>query len=164
VCGWGERYVKERIVGKVEEVVRAEIIRLAKKQLRAVCGPLSREVWALRRRVSQLAKTVAALDKLRAELEAKRAAEGPKLEAPEESVKSARLSPRLIKKLRARLGLSQGQLARILGVTGPAVAHWEQGKSRPKGRNRAALVALRSVGRRAVKAMLAEKASEPAPN
>jgi len=69
-----------------------------------------------------------------------------------------RLSPLLIKKLRARLGISQGQLARLVGVSGPAVAFWEQGKSRPEGQNRAALVALRGVGRREVKRMLAEKA------
>ena len=107
---------------KLEQVLKAEIIRLARKQTRATCGPLARDVRELKRRVCQLSKTVVALDKMRAELEAKRAAEGTKLEAPEEQVKAARLSPRLIKMLRARLGLSQDQLARLVGVTGPAVA------------------------------------------
>ena len=141
----------------LEQVLKSEIIRLAKKELRAVCGPLARDVRELKRRVSQLSKTVVALDKMRAALEAKRAAEGVKLEVPEEQVKAARLSPLLIKKLRKRLGLSQGQLARLVGVSGPAVAFWEQGRSRPQGRNRAALVALRDVGRREVKRMLGEK-------
>jgi len=148
---------------KLEQVLKSEIIRLAKKQIRAACGPLARDVRELKRRVSQLSKTVAALDKFRSELEAKREAEGVKLEAPEEKVKAARLSPLLIKKLRARLGLSQGQLARLLGVSGPAVAHWELGRSRPQGQNRAALVALRGVGKREVKRMLGEKAgADPA--
>jgi DNA-binding transcriptional regulator YiaG len=104
-----------------------------------------------------MSKTVAALDKMRAALEAKRAAEGTKLEAPAEQVKAARLSPLLIKKLRTRLGVSQEQLARLVGVSGPAVAFWEQGRSRPQGPNRSALVALRGVGRREVKRMLGEK-------
>ena len=148
---------------KIEQVLKSEIIRLAKKQIRAVCGPLARDVRDLKRRVSQLGKTVAVLDKLRAELEAKRAAEGTKLEAPEEKVKAARLSPLLIKKLRTRLGISQGQLACLVGVSGPAVAFWEQGKSRPQGQNRSALVALRGIGRREVKRMLAEKAEAGKP-
>ena len=143
---------------KIEQVLKSEITRLAKKQIRAACGPLAREVRELKRRVSQLSKTVVALDKLRRELEAKKVAEETKLEAPEEKVKAARLSPLLIKKLRSRLGLSQAQLACLVGVSGPAVAHWELGRSRPQGPNKAALVALRGIGRREVKKMLAEKA------
>jgi DNA-binding transcriptional regulator YiaG len=147
-------------MAKIEQVLKSEIIRLAKKQIRDVCVPLARDVRGLKRRVSQLHKTVTALDKLRSELEAKKAAEGTKLQAPAEQVKAARLSPLLIKKLRARLGISQGQLACLVGVSGPAVAFWEQGRSRPQGPNRAALVALRGVGRRQVKRMLAEKVGQ----
>ena len=142
---------------KLEQVLKAEIIRLARKQTRATCGPLARDVRELKRRVCQLSKTVVALDKMRAELEAKRAAEGTKLEAPEEQVKAARLSPLLIKKLRKRLGISQEQLACLVGVSCPVVAFWEQGRSRPQGPNRSAPVAWRGVGRREVKRMLAEK-------
>ena len=148
---------EETTMPKIEQVLKSEIIRLAKKQIRTVCGPLAQDVRELTRRVSQLRKTVVALDKIRATLEAKTAAEGTKLEAPEEKVKAARLSPLLIKKLRTRLGISQGQLARLVGVSGPAVAHWELGRSRPQGSNKAALVALRGVGRREVKRMLAGK-------
>jgi len=144
-------------VPKLEQVLKSEIIRLARKQIRAACGPLARDVRELKRRVSQLSKTVVALDKMRAALEARKAAEGTKLEAPEEKVKAARLSPLLIKKLRTRLGISQGQLASLIGVSGPAVAHWEQGKSRPQGQNRAALVALRGIGKRQVKRMLSKE-------
>jgi hypothetical protein len=39
----------------------------------------------------------------------------------------------------------------------PGLAHWELGRSRPQGSNRAALVALRGVGRREVKRMLGGK-------
>ncbi len=143
---------------KLEQVLKSEIIRLATKQIRGACIPLAREVRQLKRRMSQMGKTVAGLDKIRVELEAKGTAEGVKLEAPEEKVKAARLSPLLIKKLRARLGLSQGQLACVVGVSRQAMAFWELGKSRPQGRNRATLVALRGIGRREVKRMLAERA------
>jgi DNA-binding transcriptional regulator YiaG len=71
-----------------------------------------------------------------------------------EDAKAARLSPRLIRTLRKRLGLSQVALARLVGVSAPAVAHWEAGNSAPKGQNRAHLVALRKMGKREVKELL----------
>src|SRR4030067_497607 len=60
-----------------------------------------------------------------------------------EAAKAARLSPRLVQSLRKRLGLSQMALARLVGVSAPAGAHWETGGSTPKGQNRAALGARR---------------------
>src|ERR1700687_5039507 len=80
----------------------------------------------------------------------------------EEDAKAARLSPRLIESLRRRLGLSQMALARLVGVSAPAVAHWEAGDSMPAGQNRVNLVALRRVGKREVKELLARRVKETA--
>jgi DNA-binding transcriptional regulator YiaG len=63
-------------------------------------------------------------------------------------VKVARVSALLIKKLRARLGITQGELATLIGVSTSAVGSWEYGKAKPEGHNREALVALRKLGRR----------------
>src|SRR6266851_9328607 len=75
---------------------------------------------------------------------------------------TARLSPRLVQSLRRRLGLSQMALARLMGVSAPAVAHWEAGESTPTGRNRVTLVAFRKVGKREVKELLARRVKETA--
>jgi DNA-binding transcriptional regulator YiaG len=80
----------------------------------------------------------------------------------EEDAKAARLSPRLIGTLRKRLGLSQTALARLVGVSAPAVAHWEAGESMPAGKNRANLVALRRVGKREVRELIARRVKEKA--
>ena len=72
----------------------------------------------------------------------------------------ARISPGLIKKLRARLGITQGDLATLVGVSTSAVGFWEYGKAKPEGRNREALVALRKLGKREVRGILAAKAEE----
>jgi DNA-binding transcriptional regulator YiaG len=82
--------------------------------------------------------------------------------APEE-VKAARLSPLLIKKLRARLAITQGELATLVGVSMSAVGSWEYGKAKPEGHNREALVALRKLGKREVRGILAAKAEEARP-
>ena len=89
-----------------------------------------------------------------------RTAERASLAAAPEEVEAARLSPLLIKKLRSRLGITQGELATLAGVSTSAVGAWEYGKAKPEGRNREALVALRKLGRREVAGILAAKAAE----
>jgi transcriptional regulator with XRE-family HTH domain len=53
-------------------------------------------------------------------------------------------------------------LARLMGVSAPAVAHWEAGESTPTGKNRVNLVALRKVGKREVRELLARRVKETA--
>jgi len=100
------------------------------------------------------------LARLGAELQAQRTAERAKLAAVPEEVKASRISPGLIKKLRARLGITQGKLATLVGVSTTAVGSWEYGKAKPEGHNREALVALRKLGKREVAGILATKAAE----
>jgi len=142
-------------MGKLEHTLKSEISRLAKKQVRATCLPLARDVRRLKRTVSALRKTVAVLARLGAEWQAQRMAERANLAAAPEEVKAARLSPGIIKKLRRRLGLTQGELATLVGVSQSAVGSWEYAKAKPEGRNRGALVALRKLGRREVRSILA---------
>ena len=149
-------------MGKIEDVVRSEIVRLAQKEDRAACGPLAKQVRELKRTVSVLKRSVAAMQKTVAGLRGKAAAEKATLQAPAEEVKVARISPGLIKKLRTRLGLTQGKLAALCGVSLPAVTFWENGRSRPQGKNREAIVALRKLGKREVRKLLAEKAAAKA--
>ncbi len=134
-----------------------------KKRSSAKIVPRVRDVRRLKRTVSALRKTVAVLAKLRAELQAQRTAERARLAAAPEEVKVARLSPLLVKKLRKRLGITQGELATLVGVSGSAVGFWEYGKAKPEGHNREALVALRKLGRREVQGILAAKAAESPP-
>ena len=145
-------------MGRMEQTLKSEITRLAKKQVRAACRPLAKDVRQLKRSVSALRKTVAALEKVGAEFRVQRAAEQARLDAAPEEVKAARLSPILIKKLRKRLGITQGELATLVDVSQSAVGSWEYAKAKPEGRNREALVALRKLGRREVRGILAQKA------
>ena len=147
-------------MGKMEQTLKYEITRLAKKQVRATYLPLAKDVRRLKRTVSALRKTVAVLARLGAELQVERQAQRAKLAAAPQAVKAARVSPGLIKRLRARLGITQGELATLVGVSMSAVGFWEYGKAKPEGHNREALVALRKLGRREVRGILAAKAEE----
>ncbi len=149
-------------MAKLETVIKEAITRGARRQVRVVITPLRREVVRLRRKVGELHGMVTML---------RRSANGWKrlMEAApaiphvsEAEAKAARLSPRLIESLRRRLGLSQTALARLVGVSATAVAHWVAGDSMPTGQNRMTLVALRRVGKQEVKELLARRIKETA--
>jgi DNA-binding transcriptional regulator YiaG len=149
-------------MGKLEEALRSTVLRLIRRELRASVVPLSREVRQLRLTVSPLRKTVSALEKLAAEQVRRAQAETAQLQASGEETRQARLSPTLISSLRARLGITQGQLASLVGVSAGAVGGWEKGRMAPQGRNRMALVALRKLRRAEVKQLLTERGADPA--
>jgi DNA-binding transcriptional regulator YiaG len=141
-------------VPKIEVAIKDAIQRGARRQIRLIATPLRREVWRLRHIVAGLRKELMALRATAAQWE--RVAEQTPWSSTvsDEAVKTARLSPRLIQKLRARLGLSRTALAKLAGVSGAAVAQWEQGRAAPSGDRRKAVVALRRLGRREVKRLL----------
>ena len=144
-------------MGRLEEAVRSEIMRLVRKELRSVVLPLGKEVRQLKRGMGRLNKTVAGLERVVAAQVREAEARRDRLEVSEEEARTARLSARLIRALRTRLGISQGQLAVLVGVSAGAVTQWEQGMISPRGQNRATLVALRKLGRRDVRRMLEQK-------
>ena len=147
-------------MAKLEAVIKESIARGARKQIRAAVLPLRREVVRLRGRVAKLQGTLTTLQRSAAGWRRIMEAAPPVPPVSEEEAKAARLSPRLIQSLRKRLGLSQTALARLVGVSAPAVAHWEAGNSTPTGQNRAAVVGLRKVGKRDVKELLARRVKE----
>lgn len=149
-------------MAKLESVIRESIARGARRQIRMAVTPLRREVVRLRRRVAELQGTVTTLRRSAAGWRRILEAAPPMPPVSEEEAKSARLSPRLIQSLRKRLGLSQTALARLVGVSAPAVAHWEAGNSIPTRQNRAAVVALRKVRKRDVKELLARRTKDTA--
>jgi DNA-binding transcriptional regulator YiaG len=144
-------------MGKIENTLKAEITRLARKELRTAVGSLSKRVGELRQRISQLSKMVAKMDNAAARKTQGRMAEGQPQAASNVEIKAARITGRVIRNIRRKLGITQEKLALLLEVSPGAVAFWEQGRARPRGANKAAIVALRKLGRRDVRRLLTEK-------
>ena len=105
-------------MGKMEQTLKSEITRLARKQVRAACLPLARDVRRLKRTVSALRKPVAVLARFGNEWQAQRTAEQASLAAAPEEVKASHISLLLIKKLRKRVGVSQSELAVLVFAVG----------------------------------------------
>jgi DNA-binding transcriptional regulator YiaG len=142
-------------MGKMEQVLRSEIQRLARKEIRAASGPLAKQVRELKREVKKLSKALEARSKEAASEKSKAAP--PALKADPAEVEKARFSGNLVRKLRKRLGISQAELATLADVSGTTISFWEQGRTRPSDESKAVIVALRKLGRRDVKKLLEAK-------
>ena len=150
-------------MGKLEQFFRSEMVRLSKREMNRVWVPVKRDVRSLKRTVSQLRKTIRALEQFTDRQRKQLAQEEAQLTAPPDTVKKSRFSPRLIRALRKRLGLSQRELAILSGVTVGAVHQWETGKFIPKEEKKGVLVALRKLGRREARRLLSSKTVAPSP-
>ena len=148
-------------MGKLEQTLRAEITRLARKEIRAAVEPLRRDVRGLKRTVRALSRTVEGIEKALDAARKARGAAAPSMAATPAEASRARLSPGLIKKLRKKLRVTQQEFAALLGASPSTVAFWEQGRTRPKAETKARIVALRKLGRNDVKQLLTEREATP---
>jgi DNA-binding transcriptional regulator YiaG len=151
-------------MGKIEGIFKSEIVRLTKREMRKVFVPVSKDVRLLKGTLSQLRKTVHELERAMARQIKEVGSEKKHLEAAPEEVKASRFSPRLIRSLRERLGLTQRELATVVGVTVGAIYQWETGKFEPREEKKAVIVALRKLGRREVREILEGRAPKQVAN
>ena len=147
-------------MGKVEGIIKSEIVRLARREIRKISVRLGRDVRFLKSGVSQLRKTVLTLQRITASQQKELEKGKTPLGATPEEVKESRFSSRLIGSLRRRLGITQKELAILTGVSVGAAHLWEIGQFKPSMKKKAVMVALRKLGRREVRKLLEEKESQ----
>ena len=128
----------------IAAVFRQEIIRLARKEVKAQTEAIRKANAQYRRDIARLKRQAGALSKQVAQQERKRAAKG----VPKANVEGKRFSPRGLKTHREKLGLSAADYAMLVGVTAQTIYNWEQGKSKPRDEQLASLVAVRDHGKR----------------
>jgi DNA-binding transcriptional regulator YiaG len=144
-------------MGKLGSIIKSEVIRLAKREVRQVSVPLGRDVRSLKNTVSQLRRSVLAIERFVVQKQKELSKREIRLEALPEEIKQSRFSPRLLQSLRKRLGITQKELAILAGVSVGAAHLWETGKFRPKDNKMGVLVALRKLRRREVRELLNQK-------
>ena len=145
---------------KIETILKSEIIRLAKREINAAFRPLAGEVRSMKKKLSDLKGKFAPLEKWTREKMREAEEKKAQLKAPVDEVKKARFSPARIKNLREKLGLSQREMGILTGATIGAVASWEKGKFAPRKDKKAAMLALKKLGKRGVKKVLEKKEAE----
>jgi DNA-binding transcriptional regulator YiaG len=149
-------------MGKMESIIKSEVQRLAIREIHKTSAPLAQDIRLLKNKVSQLQKIVLKLERSIAHQQKVSGKREKSLEASPEEVKASRFSPRLILSLRKQLGISQKELAILVGVSLGAAHQWETGKFKPKDEKKMVLVALRKLGRREVRRLLEERATRVA--
>ena len=143
-------------MGKVEKVLKGEIIRLARHETKNLIRKYVEELRRQRKRVAALERELKALKAARAQEQAKRKVTTAVETVAAGQASTVRLSPRLIRSVRNRLGISQAKLAKLVGVSTLAVGNWELGKTKPRPESKARIAALRKLGRREARRLLME--------
>lgn len=138
----------------VASVLRSEISRLARKEVRQEVGPLKKTTAELRRTVSALKKEVATLQRKVRSLE-KQEKRRREVAPKEGAVKAVRFSPKWVKADRQRLGLSAKNYGALVGVSSLTIYSWESGKSKPRAEKLAAWAEIRGIGKREAQRRLA---------
>lgn len=126
-------------------VLRSEITRLARKEIKGAVDPLRKANAHYRREIAELKRQIAGLQReLRAAAKPSRTASA----ATDAPASNTRFSAKGLKSLRARLGLSAADFGRLIGASGQSVYNWEAGKAVPRGTQQAALASVRGLGKR----------------
>ena len=145
----------------IASVLKSEITRLARKEVRDGGDGLKKTVAAHRAEIASLKRRVQELEAM-----VKRLAKG-QLAAPKRSIQPAPSAPvesssnglrfraKGMAANRERLGLSAADFGLLVGATGQSIYAWEAGKAKPRPQALAAIAALRGIGKREVDAKLA---------
>ena len=130
----------------IASVLNEQIRRLSRREIKSQTGVTRKATARYRREIAALKRTVNDLSKRLATMEQRVPKQASEL--PSELPEGARYSVRTVKAQRARLGLSAKDFGKLVGVAGLTVYGWEAGKSRPRQKQLARLVAIRKIGRR----------------
>jgi DNA-binding transcriptional regulator YiaG len=133
-----------QIMASLGAVLKEEITRLSRKEVRKQVEPIRkasathrREIAALKRQLAQLQRQMKTLSR-----------GGSKVEAATAEAKPTRFVAKGLRALRNRLGVSQIDFGKLAGVSGQSIYNWEGGKSVPRKAQLATLATLRTLGKR----------------
>ena len=141
----------------IRKVMNEEIRRLAKKEIKAALAPVLATNSALKKRVAEQEKRIRQLEAHAAVPAAAQISAAASGKAENGKEKKIRLTPDRIRKIRAKLGISQAQFAKILGVNTQSVNFWENGKTTPRSVLKKEMAAIRDMGKREIAKLFAEK-------
>jgi DNA-binding transcriptional regulator YiaG len=146
------------VISNVAKVLKEEIARISKREAKSATQGIGKSTTWLRRTVADLKRRVLLLEKENKRLVGtvkKYQEESP--EKPDEDTKKARLTSKGIRSLRNKLGLSQANFAKLVGVTTHAIFLWEnkEGSLNLRDKTKAALLSIRGLGAREAKEKLA---------
>jgi DNA-binding transcriptional regulator YiaG len=128
-------------------VLREEISRLSRKEVRSQMDPTKKVTAQHRRDIAALKRQVANLQRQVTLLLRRSSGTRPEV-SPEATAKPTRFSAKRLQSQRSRLGLSAIDFGRLLGVSAQTIYNWEHEVARPRSEQLGKLAAIRGIGKR----------------
>ncbi|RIX78821.1 helix-turn-helix domain-containing protein [Acidovorax cavernicola] len=132
----------------IASILKAEISRVARKEVRAEIETLKKASAAHRSSIAELRRQVDALEKelRRVEKSSRRPTSAVASNNEATAGTKRRFSAARLAAHRVKLGLSAAIYGQLVGVSGQTIYHWEQGKARPRVAQLEKLAAVRDLG------------------
>ena len=141
----------------IATVLKSEIARVARKEVRAetrdlknAIAPYRAQIADLKRRTRELEMQIRRLGKATARVASAGAAADT-----DPGERSLRFSAKGLATQRKRLGLSAQAFGALIGASGQSIYKWEEGKTRPRARHLPKIAELRGIGKKEAAARLA---------
>jgi len=145
-------------MGNVAGVLKAEIARVSRKEIKVAIRQIAKTNSSLRKTVVDLKRRLLQLERDTKRFRVKVGREqAQKPEMSTEESKSARLTSKGIRSLRRKLGLGRPAFAKLVGTSAQTVYTWErkEGALKLRGNTKAAILSIRDIGVREAKKRLA---------
>ena len=141
----------------IATVIKEEILRLARKEVRGQTNALKKASVQYRRDIAEMKRRVSDLQRKLTPLE-KQVPKNVPAQTAETDANHVRFTAKGLRSQRKRLELSAASYGRLLGVTGQTIYSWEGETSRPRKSQLACIASLRHLGKREAEACLEQLA------
>lgn len=144
----------------IASVLKSEIARVARKELRDETTSLKKASSAHRADIAELKRSVRTLQQEVRRL-SRLLAQASRSDAPAEpSATRLRFSASGLRAQRNRLGLTASECGLLIGVSGQSIYLWETERARPKDSHLPAIAALRKMGKKEAAKQLVQARSQ----
>lgn len=140
-------------MANIASVLKEEITRLARKELRSETENLKKASAQYRSEIAALKRRTASLEQQLSRLE-KSVSKSTVVQGNHEKTTKARFTANGFKTLRQRLGLTAEAIGTLLGISAQTIYSWEAGNTRPREQQMVRIVMLRGMGKREVDAIM----------
>jgi DNA-binding XRE family transcriptional regulator len=146
-------------MSNLASALKSEVTRIARKEIRSQTEGLRKSLTATRSELKDVKQRLRVAEQALAARDNPARPAQPQDAAAEPPTRSPRFSRAWLLALRKRQGLTQTQLAQVIGVSALSVYNWESGRVRPRDSFIHAIAAVRSLSQDE----LAAKLAPPAP-
>jgi DNA-binding transcriptional regulator YiaG len=135
-------------MANVASVLKEEISRIARKEIRRETASLKKSSTTHRSEIAALKRRLLELERQLRRVGRERESAAPAAANEDASARGTRFSARSMAAQRRRLGLSAAECGLLIGASAQSIYNWEEGKARPRAQHLPAIFALRSLARR----------------